>query len=110
VLEERDGRGLQGGRQREAGTPSSYLGNQHLDNQLLDHNQLWRNLPARAASVRHLTLAADPADNDVVDPYRRSADYYHRMEDELAPAIVTILRYARLNAAAGESAARGLGS
>jgi protein-tyrosine phosphatase len=62
-----------------------------------DLKTLWRDLPGRAASVRHLALAADPADNDVVDPYRRSADYYSRMEDELAPAILSVLRFARLN-------------
>ena len=55
----------------------------------------WRALPARAASVRHLALAQDAADNDVVDPYRRGEEMYHRMEDELAPAILTILRFAR---------------
>jgi protein-tyrosine phosphatase len=61
---------------------------------------LWRSLPARAASVRHLSLAAEAADNDVIDPYRRSADYYRQMEDELAPAIISVLRFARLNAPA----------
>jgi protein-tyrosine phosphatase len=35
-----------------------------------------------------------------VDPYRRSHDYYRQMEDELAPAIISILRFARLNAPA----------
>ncbi len=39
----------------------------------------------------------EAADNDVVDPYRRSADYYRQMEDELAPAIISVLRFARLN-------------
>ncbi|WP_411374194.1 low molecular weight phosphatase family protein [Arthrobacter sp. MPF02] len=58
---------------------------------------LWRALPARAAGVRHLSLPADPADNDIVDPYRRSPEVYRQMEDELAPAIVSILRHARLN-------------
>lgn len=58
----------------------------------------WLELPARAASVRHLVLAADPADNDVIDPYRRSEKYYREMEEDLAPAIISILRYARLNA------------
>ena len=55
----------------------------------------WRELPARAASVRHLALAPDAADNDVVDPYRRGQELYNQMEDELAPAILTILRFAR---------------
>ncbi|WP_426996771.1 low molecular weight phosphatase family protein [Pseudarthrobacter sp. N5] len=65
-----------------------------------DSRTLWRGLPARAASVRHLSLAADAADNDVIDPFRRSEDHYRQMEDELAPAIISILRYARLNAPA----------
>ncbi|MDQ0866608.1 arsenate reductase/protein-tyrosine-phosphatase family protein [Arthrobacter globiformis] len=65
---------------------------------LAANTKLWRKLPARAASVRHLALAPDAADNDVVDPYRRSADYYRQMEDELAPAIISVLRFARLNA------------
>ncbi len=102
VLEERGDQQRPGRTRREAGTPSSYPDKSYPDNK-----QLWRDLPTRAASVRHLALAADPKDNDVVDPYRRSADYYSRMEDELAPAIQTILRYARVNAVAGEPATRG---
>ena len=47
--------------------------------------------------MRHLALAADPKDNDVTDPYRRGADIYEKMEDQLAPAILKVLRYARLN-------------
>ena len=61
----------------------------------VDLPAFWRGLPARAASVRHLALAPDPSDNDVVDPYRRGQELYNRMEDELAPAIHTILRFAR---------------
>ncbi|WP_457973869.1 arsenate reductase/protein-tyrosine-phosphatase family protein [Arthrobacter sp. D1-17] len=72
-------------------------GHHHLD-PISANTALWRKLPARAASVRHLSLAAEAVDNDVVDPYRRSADYYRQMEDELAPAIISILRFARLNA------------
>jgi len=60
-----------------------------------DVPELWRGLPARAASVRHLALAGEASDNDVVDPYRRGEDIYRQMEDELAPAILTILRFAR---------------
>lgn len=60
----------------------------------------WRGLPARAASVRHLSLPADPSENDIIDPYRRGPETYRQMEDELAPAIVSILRHARLNAPA----------
>ncbi|MGP4031802.1 arsenate reductase/protein-tyrosine-phosphatase family protein [Pseudarthrobacter sp. 1C304] len=63
----------------------------------VDLPAFWRELPARAASVRHLALAADAADNDVVDPYRRGQEVYDQMEDELAPAILTILRFARQN-------------
>ncbi len=62
--------------------------------------EFWRALPARAASVRHLALPGDPADNDVIDPYRRAEEVYHQMEDELAPAILGILRFARLTAPA----------
>ena len=61
----------------------------------VDLPTFWRELPARAASVRHLALAPDASDNDVVDPYRRGPELYHQMEDELAPAILTILRFAR---------------
>ena len=62
-----------------------------------DYTQLWRELPARASSVRHLVLAANSSDNDVADPYKQGAEAYLRMEDELAPAILRILRYARLS-------------
>lgn len=62
-----------------------------------DYTQQWRELPARASSVRHLVLAAEASDNDVADPYKQGADAYLRMEDELAPAILRILRYARLS-------------
>ncbi len=62
-----------------------------------DYTRLWRELPARASSVRHLVLAAKSSDNDVADPYKQGAEAYLRMEDELAPAILRILRYARLS-------------
>ncbi|CAH0300341.1 Low molecular weight protein-tyrosine-phosphatase Etp [Arthrobacter sp. Bi83] len=70
---------------------------QNDGDRLAANTKLWRKLPARAASVRHLALAPEAADNDVVDPYRRSAEYYSQMEDELAPAIISVLRFARLN-------------
>ena len=63
----------------------------------VDHLTFWRDLPARASSVRHLVLAAQASDNDVADPYKQGADAYLRMEDELAPAILRILRFARLS-------------
>ncbi|NUP58562.1 MAG: low molecular weight phosphatase family protein [Pseudarthrobacter sp.] len=68
----------------------------------------WRGLPARAAGVRHLALPPDPADNDIVDPYRRAPEVYRQMEDQLAPAIVSILRHARLNAPARGNASTPL--
>jgi len=70
------------------------------DGWLAAHTARWRGLPARAAGVRHLSLPADPAENDIVDPYRRPPEVYRQMEDQLAPAIVSILRHARLNAPA----------
>jgi protein-tyrosine phosphatase len=65
---------------------------------LAANQTFWRGLPARAAAVRHLSLPADSAENDIIDPYRRAPEVYRQMEDELAPAIVSILRHARLNA------------
>ncbi|MDQ0674080.1 protein-tyrosine phosphatase [Pseudarthrobacter siccitolerans] len=65
---------------------------------LAANRTFWRGLPARAAAVRHLSLPADSAENDIIDPYRRAPEVYRQMEDELAPAIVSILRHARLNA------------
>ncbi|MET1085709.1 MAG: low molecular weight phosphatase family protein [Arthrobacter sp.] len=62
------------------------------------NHAFWRGLPARAAAVRHLSLPADAAENDIIDPYRRAPEVYRQMEDELAPAIVSVLRHARLNA------------
>lgn len=59
---------------------------------------MWRSLPVRAASVRHLALAEHQSANDVADPYRRGEEAYRQMEDELAPAILTILRFARVRA------------
>ena len=67
---------------------------------LAANTAFWRGLPARAASVRHLSLPADSSENDIIDPYRRGPETYRQMEDELAPAIVSILRHARLNVAA----------
>jgi protein-tyrosine phosphatase len=61
----------------------------------------WKALPERAAGVRHLALVDDAADNDVADPYRLGPEAYQRMEDELAPAVLTILRFAHRTAPAG---------
>ncbi|MDQ0767854.1 protein-tyrosine phosphatase [Pseudarthrobacter defluvii] len=76
------------------------------DSRLAANAGLWRGLPARAAGVRHLSLPADPTDNDIVDPYRRAPEVYREMEDQLAPAIVSILRHARLNAPLSPDAAQ----
>lgn len=70
------------------------------ESRLAANAAFWRGLPARAAGVRHLSLPADASENDIVDPYRRSSEVYREMEDQLAPAIVSILRHARLNAPA----------
>ena len=61
----------------------------------VDLGSFWRELPARAAAVRHLTLAQDASEDDVVDPYGRGEGMYRQMEYELAPALFTILRFAR---------------
>ncbi len=61
----------------------------------VDLRSFWRELPARAAAVRHLTLALDASEDDVVDPYGRGEGMYRQMEYELAPALLTILRFAR---------------
>ncbi|MBU8868301.1 low molecular weight phosphatase family protein [Paenarthrobacter aromaticivorans] len=70
----------------------------------------WRQLPDRAAAVRHLSIPEDANDNDVVDPYRRGSDVYKQMENELAPAILSILRFARLNPGTGPKDALALGN
>jgi protein-tyrosine phosphatase len=78
------------------------------DARLAANAALWRGLPARAAGVRHLSLPADSAENDIVDPYRRAPEVYREMEDQLAPAIVSILRHARLNSPASPNASQPL--
>ncbi|WP_066293932.1 arsenate reductase/protein-tyrosine-phosphatase family protein [Arthrobacter sp. B6] len=84
-----------------AATPGASVAPTHDGGDRLASNAaFWRGLPARAAAVRHLSLPADSSENDIIDPYRRSLDVYRQMEDELAPAIVSILRHARLNAPA----------
>ncbi|TLM72895.1 low molecular weight phosphatase family protein [Pseudarthrobacter sp. NamB4] len=87
--------------QRAAASAGNGLdGNYDGGGRLAANTAFWKSLPARAAGVRHLALAGDPADNDIVDPYRRAPEVYRQMEDQLAPAIVSILRHARLNAPA----------
>ncbi|HEU4666999.1 MAG TPA: low molecular weight phosphatase family protein [Arthrobacter sp.] len=83
-------------------------GNNDDDARLGANTAFWKSLPARAAGVRHLSLPADAAENDIVDPYRRAPEVYRQMEDELAPAIVSILRHARLNAPARGTRAESL--
>ena len=82
---------------REFARMVSALEERNDDTAGVDHLTFWRDLPARASSVRHLVLAAQASDNDVADPYKQGADAYLRMEDELAPAILRILRFARLS-------------
>lgn len=83
-------------RAEAAGIPSEGMDDD--GDPLAANHAFWRGLPARAAAVRHLSLPADSAENDIIDPYRRAPEVYRQMEDELAPAIVSILRHARLNA------------
>lgn len=83
-------------RAEAAGNPSE--GTDDDGDPLAANHAFWRGLPARAAAVRHLSLPTDSAENDIIDPYRRAPEVYRQMEDELAPAIVSILRHARLNA------------
>ncbi|TLM84675.1 low molecular weight phosphatase family protein [Pseudarthrobacter sp. NamE5] len=85
--------------------PAAALSEENYDGggRLPANTAFWKGLPPRAAGVRHLALAADPGDNDIVDPYRRAPEVYRQMEDQLAPAIVSILRHARLNAPASSS-------
>ncbi len=89
VLDERAA--ASGDKEPEAGLPDD-------GDPLAVNHAFWRGLPASAAAVRHLSLPADPSENDIIDPYRRAPEVYRQMEDELAPAIVSILRHARLNA------------
>jgi protein-tyrosine phosphatase len=86
--------------ERVAGTPAGTPSGSPAGDPLAANTVSWRGLPARAAAVRHLSLPADSAENDIIDPYRRGPETYAQMEDELAPAIVSILRHARLNAPA----------
>jgi protein-tyrosine phosphatase len=83
-------------RAEAAGNPSEGMDDD--GDPLAANHAFWRGLPARAAAVRHLSLPGDSAENDIIDPYRRAPEVYRQMEDELAPAIVSILRHARLNA------------
>ena len=95
VLDQREDR-QRADSQPAAVAPSQDTGSD-VDGGLGANAALWRGLPARAAGVRHLSLPADSSDNDIVDPYRRAPEVYREMEDQLAPAIVSILRHARLN-------------
>jgi protein-tyrosine phosphatase len=86
--------------QRAAATGGGGLDTGGFDDdgdRLAANTAFWKSLAARAAGVRHLSLPPNSADNDIVDPYRRAPEVYRQMEDELAPAIVSILRHARLN-------------
>jgi protein-tyrosine phosphatase len=85
--------------QRAAATDGGGLDAGAFDDgdRLAANTAFWKSLAARAAGVRHLSLPPNSADNDIVDPYRRAPEVYRQMEDELAPAIVSILRHARLN-------------
>ncbi|MEE2567924.1 low molecular weight phosphatase family protein [Pseudarthrobacter sp. J64] len=53
----------------------------------------WRSLPSAAGSVRHLTLASTPLDDDVVDPYRQDASVYEQMAHQLLPALNAVTHF-----------------
>ncbi|WP_457946194.1 low molecular weight phosphatase family protein [Pseudarthrobacter sp. alpha12b] len=110
VLARRDAAGADGGQPAAVVPfPGALPGSNASDDDALAANTaMWRSLPARAAGVRHLSLPADSADNDIVDPYRRAPQVYREMEDQLAPAIVSILRHARLNSPVPGNASQSL--
>lgn len=66
----------------------------------------WRKLPAAAAAVRHRSLAENPLDNDVVDPYRRTEDAYRAMEGQLVPALNVVLELAAMHRASPQGRRR----
>lgn len=99
-----DGSGADGSGADDGGQAAGVVGSPAAaPNSVLAGNaEHWRSLAARASGVRHLSLASAAGDDDVIDPYRRPAETYRQMEDELSPAIMAILRHARL-AASGVS-------
>jgi protein-tyrosine phosphatase len=54
----------------------------------------WRKVLAAAAAVRHQSLASAAGQDDVMDPYGKARGAYRKMENELMPALDSILRYA----------------
>lgn len=55
--------------------------------------RFWEELPAKAASVRHLVLGNAASENDVLDPYGLDRDAYKQMEKELMPSLMGLLRF-----------------
>ena len=80
----------------------------HDDTQMLDAsgNDCWGRISYMAASVRS-ALPDEPSNNDVVDPYRLGYDINKQLENELAPAILSFLCFARLAVAEGDDGSHG---
>ncbi|WP_262103517.1 low molecular weight phosphatase family protein [Arthrobacter sp. Marseille-P9274] len=55
----------------------------------------WKRLPHLAALKRHQTHAADPLEDEVVDPYRRDDEVYRQMVHELVPALDRLVDFER---------------
>jgi protein-tyrosine phosphatase len=50
----------------------------------------WKRLVDRAWAAKASTASVQGADDDVIDPYRRSAEVYEQMADELIPALEAV--------------------
>ena len=57
-------------------------------------SERWKAALARALRLR-TAHPAGPAEDDVVDPYRRSEEVYQQMVQELSPAVDTLLAWER---------------
>lgn len=83
---------------RELGRMLTYLGTSSPPSTSpIQAAESWRTLATSAASVRHLTVAHGPLDNDVVDPYRQDASVYKEMELQLLPALGVISSFAGIS-------------
>ncbi|EMY33585.1 Low molecular weight phosphotyrosine protein phosphatase [Arthrobacter crystallopoietes BAB-32] len=56
----------------------------------------WKRLPHLAALKRHQTRAADPLEDEIVDPYRRDDDVYRQMVRDLVPALERLVEFERV--------------
>jgi protein-tyrosine phosphatase len=63
-------------------------------------DQRWRSAVALAQRQRRPSTG-DPAADDIVDPYRKSAAVYRQMVNQLVPAVDTLIEWERRNGRAG---------